>query len=391
MDGISRNALLISFSAFFADFGYQSVVAALPILMVIILHAPPYVFGITVAVSSGFGAVLAYYGGVLSDIFGRKKITILGNILIPILSLSGIAANFYEAAALFSGGWLSRNFRSPSRRALLNDEVNESNRGKVFGLLNALDVGGGAFSIILLISLSLLGVPLRYIILLTAIPILFSTVLLLLVKEKKRKASSPKPQMKKERMARVRGSMAYKGVIIATALYGFSFYSLGFPILTIAQYSSNNVLGYLSYLIFLVGSALFGYFIGSRKIRLIKGLGVLGYLMSAIATAAIGIAYALHLGIYVMYAAVLFMGMAIGTIDTLEPSLVSIVKSGSKIGRGMGSLTASRSVGIFIGNIAMGLLYGISPAFSYAYAAIVSVVAASVILVSGKGIWERRA
>ena len=390
MEGISRNALLISFSAFFADFGYQSVIAALPILLVVILHAPPYVFGITVAVSSGFGAALAYYGGVLSDKFGRKRITILGNILIPILSFSGLASNFYEAAALFSGGWLSRNFRSPSRRALLNDEVDDSNRGKVFGLLNALDVGGGALSIILLVSLSLLGFQLRTIILLTIIPILFSTVLLLFVKEKKRRIAHVSKHAF-QMVARAKGSMAYTGVLIATALYGFSFYSLGFPILTIAQYSSSNVLGYLSYFIFLVGSAIFGYVIGSRKLRLIKSLGSLGYLMSAIATAVIGIAYALHLGIYIMYAAVLFMGMAIGTIDTLEPSLVSIVKSGSKIGKGMGSLTASRSIGIFIGNIAMGVLYGINPTLSYAYAAAVSAVAAAVVLYSGRGIWERGA
>ncbi len=382
---ITRNALLISLSAFFADFGYQTVVASLPVLLVVVLHAPVYVFGIVVAVSYGLGAIFGYAGGLLSGRYGKKKVTIFGNLLIPILSLSGLATSFYEASVLFTGGWLSRNFRSPARRAMIDDEVSGKNRTAVYGFLNAMDVGGGVLSISVLLSLLYFGVGLRSIILLTAIPILFSSFLLFFVKERKG-VSRAAYKIKKNVGTRMRlNRNAFFGVIIATSLYGFSFYSLGFPILTVARYSGNNSLGYLSYLFFLLGSALFGYYVGRKRIAPAYGLGILGYLLSGIATALLGISYLLNLGVVPMYLSILLIGMGVGVIDTLEPSIISIVKAGD-IGKGMGSLTASRSVGLLVGNVIMGVLYHFNPAYSYAYAAALSVAAALIVIVFGRGI-----
>ncbi len=380
--GITKNALLISLSAFFADLGYQTVIAVLPVFLVIILHAPVYVFGLVVAVSYGFGALFGYFGGLLSGKYGKKRVTLIGNILIPILSLSGLASNYYEASALFAGGWLSRNFRSPSRRALIDDEVNDKNRTLVYGFLNAMDVGGGVLSITILLALLYFGLGLRSIILLTAIPILFSSILLLLVKEKKKISGKLRNAGKSMNRVRIEKN-AFFGVIIATSLYGFSFYSLGFPILTVAEYSGKDALGYLSYLIFLLGSALFGYYIGRKRIRPVYGLGILGYLLSGIATIVLGISYLFGLGILPMYVSILLIGMGVGVIDTMEPSIISVVKS-SDIGKGMGALTASRSIGIFLGNLIMGILYTISPVYSYAYAGSLSVLAAVIVLSLGK-------
>jgi len=219
---VKQNILLISFSAFFSDLGYQAVLAVLPVLLVIIYHAPVYIYGITVAVSYGFGAILGYLGGTLSDKFGRKKVAVVGNALITLLSFSGLTNNAYEASALFSAGWLSRNFRSPARKALISEEINEDNRGRVFALLNALDVGGGVCSILILLALIYLGIPLRYIILLTAIPIVIATALLVMVKEKHNETRKVNEEAS--------GHGAYRGVLLATALYGFSIYSLGFPV-----------------------------------------------------------------------------------------------------------------------------------------------------------------
>ena len=76
---INRNVLLISFSAFFSDMGYQAVLAVLPVLLVLHFHAPVYVYGIIMGISYGLGAFFGYIGGRLSDIYGRKKIAIIGN------------------------------------------------------------------------------------------------------------------------------------------------------------------------------------------------------------------------------------------------------------------------------------------------------------------------
>ncbi|MEM3554749.1 MAG: MFS transporter, partial [Candidatus Micrarchaeaceae archaeon] len=284
---LTRNILLISFSAFFADLGYQAVVAAIPVFLVIVLHAPAWVFGLTMAISYGLGAFLGYIGGILSDKYGRKKIAIIGNSIIPMLSLTGLASTFSEAAALFSTGWLFRNFRSPARRALLSEEANSKNKGRVFGFLNALDVGGGVISVTMLIALVALGISLRSIFLITIVPLAISTLLLVKVKERRRAKANGRVA-KGATGKSIISSRAYKGVIIATALYGFSYYSLGFPILTIAQTSGIDTLGFASYALFLATSAIFGYIIGTRKYRIIASLAFMGYILSAIGTIGIG-------------------------------------------------------------------------------------------------------
>ncbi|MEM0097659.1 MAG: MFS transporter [Conexivisphaerales archaeon] len=370
---LTRNMLLISFSAFFSDMGYQAVLAALPLLLVIVYHAPVYIYGLTVAASYGLGSIMGYIGGKLSDKYGKKKVVVAGNALIPILSFSGIAPNAYDASALFSAGWLSRNFRSPARRSMFSDETNEDNRGRAFGFLNALDVGGGVASVLLLLSLIYFGFHLRYILLLTAIPITVATILLVFVKERH--------GVKREIYEGSSGKGAYRGVLIATALYGFSFYSLGFPVLTIAQATGMDIPAIASYGLFLLASALFGYFIGTKKLKLIPALGILGYLLSAIGTILLGISYLLHLGLLSLMLSVLIIGMAVGTIDTLEPNLITQVKR--QLGEGMGTLTASRSIGLFLGNLIMGILYYFSPIYSYSYATAAAFLAFLVLLVFG--------
>ncbi len=378
---INRNVLLISFSAFFSDMGYQAVLAVLPVLLVLHFHAPVYVYGIIMGISYGLGAFFGYIGGRLSDIYGRKKIAIIGNAFIPFLSLSGITSNFIQSSALFTTGWLSRNFRSPARKALMSDETSDSTRGRIFGFLNALDVGGGVASITILLILLHLKMKLSDIILLTSIPIFVATILLIFIKERPRKIEE---QLQKNDIPRAKIKRStYNGVILATGLYGFSYYSLGFPILTIAT-AQNDALGFASYLFFLLASALFGYIVGSRKIKLIPSLGFIGYILSGIGTMVLGLAYVYHLSVIVMFLAVVLIGMAVGTISTLEPNLITIVKPRSEHGRGMGALTASRSAGLFFGNIMMGFLYYFDPFYSYLYATIIAMVAGLIILIPGR-------
>lgn len=379
---LSKNVLLISLSAFFSDLGYQGVLAALPVFLVLVLHAPVYIFGFVMAVSYGLGSLIGYIGGKISDKYGRKKISILGNAFIPLLSLTGISANIYEAASLFSSGWLARNFRSPARRALISEEASKKTRGRIFGFLNALDVGGGVLSVAVLILLTYLKFPLRYILLYTAIPITFATILLLFVKEKR---AQPHPKIKKVIAVKhgKSGRRAYFGVLAATALYGFSFYSLGFPILTIAQSTGSNIEGFASYAVFLLASALFGYYIGTRKFNIIRSLGFTGYIMSAAGALFLGVSYLYDLGPIALYLSVIVIGMAVGTIDTLEPNLITQIKAKAKVGEGMGALTSSRSIGLFLGNSIMGILYYYGPVYSYVYAAAIAVLGGLLLLAAG--------
>ena len=381
---MNREVLLISFSAFSADLGYQTVIALFPIFLVLTLRASPSTYGLATALAFGVGSVFGYLGGVLGDKFGYKKISILGNLFVPLLSLAGLAVSPVFAIVLFASGWWARNFRSPPRRSMLVSASSAKNRSRVFGFLHALDIGGGMLSIVILIFLLAGGMAYRTAILLTSIPILFSTVLLLFTKE----AGSVHKAGSMGRNSRIgenkTSRRAYFGILAATLLYGFSYYSLGFPILTIAERSSSLV-GIGSYAVYLGVSAVAGYYIGTKKLNRIKALGTVGYMLSGIGTLGLGFAYLLGQGAYVFYIMVALIGLSLGAIETLEPTIMSFIKKYGNVGGGMGALTASRSLGVFAANIIMGFLYIVNPFYSYAYAGIVSVAAGFIIMHYGKG------
>ena len=134
---LTRDVLLISLSAFFADAGYQALIAGFPIFLVLYLKAPVYYLGIAMALAYGIGSVFAYYGGKLADRHGKKKIALLGNILIPVLSFTGFASFAAEATAIFSAGWWARNFRTPARRAMIGDISSRLDKPRVYDDLSA--------------------------------------------------------------------------------------------------------------------------------------------------------------------------------------------------------------------------------------------------------------
>ena len=101
---VNKNVLYLSMSAFFADAGYQAVVALFPVFLVIYLHAQVYYLGVIYALQYGVGALFAYAGGALADKYSKKHVAIIGNSLIPILSFLGIASSLLLSPVLFLFG-----------------------------------------------------------------------------------------------------------------------------------------------------------------------------------------------------------------------------------------------------------------------------------------------
>jgi hypothetical protein len=387
---MNNNVLYIAFSAFFADLGYQTAIAIFPIFLVMILGASASTYGIASAIAFGIGSFFGYIGGIMSDRYDSRYVAILGNALIPLISLMALTQGVWIAVFLFSGGWWARNFRSPARRSLLVEHASKDRRGQVFGFLHALDIGGGMLSVVMLLFLLYVGLSLNSILLITAIPLVISTLLLLFTKHSragvgvKAPAATNSTYMSSSAVSR----NTYVGIIIATALYGFSTYSLGFPILTIAQQTKSDFIGIASYAVYLGVSALVGYWIGSSRYNRIKSLAYLGYMLSGAGSLLLGISYLYNYGYALSYMAVALMGFAFGVIETVEPTMVSSIKRLKDMGRGMGTLSGSRSFGIFLANLIMGILYVLSPFYSYLYATIMAVAAGVIVLAAGRGFKE---
>ena len=377
---LSANVLLISFSACFADLGYQAVLAVFPLFLVNQLAAPAYMFGIATAISYGPGAAFGLIGGRLGDKFGHKKIALTGNLLIPLLSLAGLATSAAGSIALFAGGWWARNFRSPPRRAMLTEVVLPAHRAKAFGFLHALDIGGGFLAATAALLLLLAHVALWKIFLFTIVPLLCSSLVLSFVRAGRKGAVVPQAAGAKTAAEEHSDRKLYRRLLWATGLYGFSSFSFGFPIITVDQATRSPALAVLSYVVFFGISALAGLATGHLAGRGVRFLAIGGYAIGAIGTAGMGLVGLLHWPHALYYVCVSLMGLALGVIETLEPAILSRIVPKGSTGGGMGALTATRSLGLFAANIVMGVLYQHGPMWSYGYAAVLAFAAAIVML-----------
>ncbi|MDG6922857.1 MAG: MFS transporter [Nitrososphaerota archaeon] len=388
---LSRDVLLISLSAFFADIGYQAVTAVFPLLIVIELKEPAYVYGLLLALSYGLGSLFSLVGGRLGDRYSKKKLSLIGNLLIPLMSVSVIFQNILLTGALFVFGWWARYFRTPARRAWLVEVSNPAYRSKIFGFLHALDVGGGMIAVVYSVILVLLKTPMREIIGLTMIPLLVSSLSLGIAGTRKHEAFEKANRKSTEQYAtqneidsnhneldqiQRKNDFVFRAVLVSAMFFGFSYYALGFPIVTVTESQGSAVLGIITFGIYLGVSALAGFSLGSlRGKRPFRTLWSLGYMIAAVSSLIIGTSLALHYNLGIYYLGAAGLGFATGSVETFEPVLTSTL-----ISTGMGWLSSSRAIGLFVSNIVMGILFVYSQFDSYLYAALTAFVAGSILL-----------
>ncbi|MEM3852353.1 MAG: MFS transporter [Methanomassiliicoccales archaeon] len=372
---LSAQVLRISFSAFFADLGYQAVVGLFPLYITDVLRQKPYVFGIVIGLVYGVGSLVSYVGGRLGDKYSKKRIALAGNLLIPLLSLSGLSSSTIVSSTFYTSGWFSRDFRSPPRRALLASTSDPSQRGRVFGFLHALDVGGGMISATLAAVFLFYGVSIKEVMLFTAIPILISSVFLA--------SSHDAPPVRRE-VAQEKMKAQYtkgRGLFLASvSLFGFGYYSLGFPVITVARTTGNLALGIATFAVFLGSSGLSGYLFGRANLSPPTSLWKFGYLVAAAGSIFIAISYLFKGDVLAFYLSTAVLGVGTGVIETYEPVMASAYSIPQNISSGMGSIGALRSVGLFVSNTLMGLIFTISIFYAYVYAFISTLIAAILML-----------
>ncbi len=383
---LTRDVLAIALSAFSADLGYQAIIAGLPLLLVVEMHAGTPVFALATAIGYGGGSLLAVAGGRLGDRYGHRRVALCGNAFIPLLGLIGLAVAPWQVVVLFALGWWARNSRNPSRRAMLVNAVAPAQRGRAFGFLNALDLGGGLLSTLGLAGLLTIGWSLRGVFLLALVPLGLSTVVLSLARPGRAPVPAPPAPPASAELAAARAveGRTLRAILIATGLFGFSFYNVGFPVLTVAEDGHALRAGVIAYALFLGAAAVVGYLAGGRRWRAAPALALLGYGVSAVATLGLGVVGALHGPVVVLDLAVLVLGAAVGIIETVEPMMVSSLVWPGRQGAGMGALTGARSAGLLVGNIVMGLLYLHGPLAAYLYAAVVAAAGAGLLLRAGR-------
>ena len=381
---MTRDGVLLCLSAFFADLGYQGVAALYPLYLVFVLHAPVYWYGAVTAIAFGAGALVSYLGGLAGDRFDRKRIAIIGNCFIPLMALCGLTHVAWLSGLLFILGWWARYFRSPPRRALLVQVTAPGERGFAFGFLHALDIAGGMLSALAALLSIALGWPIGLIMLGAIAPLAVSTGLLFFVRRTQLYPETTSLAQRGE--AGVAGARADRTLLVCllagAVLYGFSFYNLGFPILTASggrATTSGYELGVLAYVVYLAVSAASGYLLGALKASPLRSLWLLGYLPSALGSGLVGLSVLLHMNALAFYLFIAVLGAGMGAVETFEPTLISSLVGAPTLSRGMGFLSVARAVGQFVSNLVMGVLFSLSRSVPYFYAFASAMAAAAVL------------
>ena len=387
----------ISLSAFFADLGYQAILAIFPLYLVLDLGAPIWLYGLSQALAYGPGALFGYAGGLLAERYGRWTIAVVGNAFIPLMALAGLPSAPGLAVALLVVGWWARNLRTPPRRALLVESVSSRHQGEAFGFLHALDVGGGMLAAAYALLLVVGGVSYEAILLLTILPLVVSTAVLLRVRAGRAPhipppppASDPDPGSVAEgERGRAPENWVFWGIMVATVLYGFASFSIGFPVLTTARATQSAALGILVFLVALGVSSGIGLWVGRFRRRRVLLLALGGYLVAATGSGLFAAAAAISANLAMFLVAAGVLGGALGAVVTFEPTLIATVSSPERTARNMGSLTAFRSVGLFVANLSLGLLALANAWYPYVYAALSALAATLVLLVVARRVGSR--
>ena len=102
----------------------------------------------------------------------------------------------------------------------------------------------------------------------------------------------------------------------------------------------------------------------------------------------IGVSPLVDSGLLLFYVGAAALGIATGAVETFEPVLTSyLVRSGDLSG-GMGLLSMSRALGLFVSNIIMGVIFTADQPDSYLYACITAVLGAGILVLTER--WLHR-
>jgi MFS family permease len=318
---VSKDALLLCFSAFFADLGYQGIAALFPFFIVLELHEPVYWYGIITGIAFGAGSFFAFVGGLAGDRFDKKYVAIAGNAFIPLMAFSGLAHLLWLSALLFILGWWARYFRTPARRALLVNVTAPDDRGVAFGVLHALDIAGGMLSAFVALLLLALHFSISVIILCATLPLGISTCILFFVQRETLYPDETPMRRLAESDSGATDQALLVFLLIAATLYGFSFYNLGFPILTATNGSATTVgyeLGVLAFAFYLGVSAASGYILAALQLSPLRALWLAGYVPSALGSGLIGLSVVLHMNELAFCLFVAVLGAGMGAVEVLR-------------------------------------------------------------------------
>ncbi len=394
-DWLNRNVIGMGLTSLLSDAGHEMATAVLAGFLAV-LGAPPYALGVIEGVADALSSFVKLGAGWWSDRLGHRKVIVTAG-----YALTGGAKALFAVAAgwplILIGralAWFGRGIRGPLRDAMLAESVPVSHRGKAFGFHRAGDTLGailgplaGAWLLTLLAPSNVdRSMPFRLIFLLTLVPGLGSAfAFALLVREQSRPPGHG---------VRFWASLRALPSPFRRALAGVGVFGLGdfSPTLLILAATSLLTPMYGAVTAAQTGALLYAlrngvyaaasYPVGAASDHYSRrGLLALGYVLAALVMVGFVAAF-LRPAASLFTLIVLFAGAGVyaAFVDALEGALTAdLVPDVTLRGTAFGVVGTVNGVGDLVSSVVVGLLWSVSPAIGFGYAALLMLIGAAIL------------
>ena len=187
---LTRNLIILTAVSLTQDAASELLYPLLPILITVVLGAPPVVLGLIEGLAEAAAGFTKLLSGKLSDRFGRRPFVIAGYWLAA-LGKAGVvlAASWNLVLAGRVTDRIGKGLRSAPRDALITDSAERQDLGKAFGFHRAGDNLGAVIGpLCALIGLAIFDNDVKKVALFALIPAVISGFLTLFVRETHRRS-----------------------------------------------------------------------------------------------------------------------------------------------------------------------------------------------------------
>ena len=383
---VNRNVAAMGFTSLFSDMSHEMATSILAQFVTIELQGSAAFLGFIEGLSDFSSNFVKMYSGWFSDKLGKRKpLGVLGYIMTGILIPTfAVATSWIHVLVSRTLGWIGRGIREAPRDALLADSVEADSYGHAFGFHRMMDTLGAIIGpSIAFLLLPVIGF--RNVFWVSLIPGILSVLVFAIFT---REVLGRNKSGERKLWADMKGlPKRFRLFLLAAGVYGIGNFANTFLVLKTTEVLTPTLgiieasrLGTLFYIFLNVGSAIFAYVFGALSDRFNKRiLLVLAYLIFGVYC--IGF-IVLSPGVLTYEALFLLAGVETGAIDSTARAYAAELLGERERGTGFGVMSTVDGVGDFASSAIVGTLWTLwSSSFAFTYGAVLSLIAAGILLV----------
>jgi MFS family permease len=392
---LPRNVVALGVVSLVADLSTEMIYPVFPTFVTKTLGASAAALGLIEGTAEATASVSRYPFGRLSDAGGRRRDFVLGGYGLAALGKLVLALAFVWPVA-FGGRFLDRlgkGMRTAPRDALLAADVRDADRGLAFGLHRTMDTTGAVVGPLATLLLLHLGVSLRWVFALAAVPGALSVLVVWRgVRERAagRAAESPETTASSagRRALRLPSSPRFRRLLVSSLVFAAGNSSNAFILLKASRVGFSATTGViLVYVLYNLTYAVGSLPLGDLSDR-IGQLPVVAGGFAVFAAVYAGFAAAHSMAVVAVLFAV--YGLYIAATEGTTKALISRAAPDAERASAMGFFDTAVGVASFAASAVGGALWvAVGPWATFAYGAITAVVAAALLLVFSRGMGRR--